>query len=50
MTKFKEPTRTTPMTQGIDQKYVQGSAFEEDQEIMILDFERLLHADKDSAG
>jgi purine-binding chemotaxis protein CheW len=50
MIKFKEPTRTTPMTQGIEQKYIRGSVFEEDQEIMILDFERLLHADKDSAG
>jgi purine-binding chemotaxis protein CheW len=30
---------------GIDPAYIKGIAYEDDQEIMILDFERLFHAD-----
>ena len=37
---------TVPLVvNGVDPKYVKGISYEEDQEIMILDFERLLHAD-----
>ena len=44
MTKLEEPTPAFGKTQDIDQKYVKGMAYEDDQEILILDFERLLHA------
>jgi len=45
MVKLEEPSpgagRTT---EEIDQKYVKGMTYDDDQEILILDFERLLHA------
>jgi len=46
MTKLEEPAAGPPQSkaQGIDLKYAKGFVYEEDQEIMILDFERLLHA------
>jgi len=40
-----EETATTPgKAQGVDSRYIKGITFEDDQEIMILDFERLFHA------
>jgi purine-binding chemotaxis protein CheW len=44
MTHLEEPTVAAEKVQGIDPKYVKGFVYEEDQEVMILDFERLLHA------
>ena len=44
MAKFEDPTNTPPKTAGIDPKYVKGIVYEDDQEIVILDFERLLNA------
>jgi purine-binding chemotaxis protein CheW len=44
MTKLEEQIATPEKVQGIDPKYVKGFVYDEDQEIMILDFERLLHA------
>jgi purine-binding chemotaxis protein CheW len=41
-----EDTNLAPgKPQGIDPAYVKGIAYEDDQEIVILDFERLFHAD-----
>ncbi len=45
MTNLEDPEAAPEKAQGIDPKYVKGFSFEEDQEIMILDIERLLHAD-----
>ncbi len=39
------PTAAPEKVRGLDPKYVKGFSYEEDQEIIILDFERLLHAD-----
>ena len=44
MTTLEEPTMAPETTPGVDPKYVKGIVFEDDQEILILDFERLLHA------
>jgi len=44
MTKLEDPTAVPEKTQGIDPKYVKGIVYEDDQEIVIFDFERLLHA------
>ncbi len=44
MARFEEQPASTQKTKGIDPKYVKGYVYEEDQEIMILDFERLFHA------
>jgi purine-binding chemotaxis protein CheW len=44
MAKLEDPTQAPEKTQGIETKYVKGIVVEDDQEIMILDFERLLHA------
>lgn len=44
MAPLKSPTAGTTRPQGVDPKFVQGLAYEDDQEIMILDGERLLHA------
>jgi purine-binding chemotaxis protein CheW len=44
MTKLEEPTSAPAKTSGIDPQYIKGTVFDDDQEIMILDFERLLHA------
>ncbi len=38
------PVPVSGNVQGIEVKYIQGIVFEGDQEIVILDFERLLHA------
>ncbi len=45
MTSLEEPTVAPEKVQGIDPKYIKGFSNEEEQDIMILDFERLLHAD-----
>jgi purine-binding chemotaxis protein CheW len=44
MTDLDEPAAAPERVRGVDPKYVKGFAYEEDQEIMILDFERLFHA------
>ncbi len=44
MTNLEEPTTAPEKGRGIDPKYFKGVAYEGDQEIMVLDFERLLHA------
>jgi purine-binding chemotaxis protein CheW len=44
MTKLEEPASVPAKTTGIDPHYVKGTVYDDDQEIMILDFERLLHA------
>jgi len=44
MTKLEEPSAPPEKVQGMETKYFQGVVYDEDQEILILDFERLLHA------
>jgi purine-binding chemotaxis protein CheW len=44
MMPLEEPVAAPEKVRGVDPKFVKGFAYEEDQEIMILDFERLLHA------
>jgi purine-binding chemotaxis protein CheW len=46
MTKLEEPRPDGAFEniQGIETRYVKGIAYEDDHEILILDFERLLHA------
>jgi purine-binding chemotaxis protein CheW len=44
MTRLDEPAVAPEKVRGVDPKYVKGFAYEEGQEIMILDFERLFHA------
>lgn len=44
MAKLEDPTTAPEKTQGIESRYVKGLVVEDDQEVMILDFERLLHA------
>ncbi len=44
MTNLEDPVPAPEKTAGIDPQCVKGFSFDEDQEIMILDFERLLHA------
>jgi len=44
MAKLEEPSAAPGKIQGMDAKYIQGVVYEDDQEILILDFERLLHA------
>lgn len=46
MTRLEEsgPYEAQDTTQKIGTKYVKGIAYEDDQVILILDFERLLHA------
>jgi purine-binding chemotaxis protein CheW len=44
MAKLEEPSPGAGRTEEIDQKYVKGMTYDDDQEILILDFERLLHA------
>jgi purine-binding chemotaxis protein CheW len=44
MTPLTSPTAGTAKLQGVDPKLVQGIVYEDDNEIMILDGERLLHA------
>lgn len=45
MMSLDEPTASPEKVRGLDPKYVKGFSNEDDQEIIILDFERLLHAD-----
>jgi purine-binding chemotaxis protein CheW len=44
MAVLEETTTVAGKAQGIDPQYVRGITFEDDHEIMILDFERLFHA------
>jgi chemotaxis signal transduction protein len=44
MTPLTNPAAGMAKPQGLNPKFVQGLAYEDDQEIMILDGERLLHA------
>ncbi len=44
MAKIEEPISAPAKTPGIDPQYVKGTVFEDEREIMILNFERLLHA------
>jgi purine-binding chemotaxis protein CheW len=44
MANLQEPSPGTGTIEDIDQKYVKGMTYDDDQEILILDFERLLHA------
>lgn len=46
MTRLEEsgPYEAQDTKQKIGTKHVKGIAYEDDQEILILDFERLLHA------
>jgi purine-binding chemotaxis protein CheW len=45
MMNLEEPVAAPEKVRSVDPKYVKGFSYEEDKEIMILDFERLLHAD-----
>lgn len=45
MTKLEEQAVSPDKIRGIDPKFVKGFVYEEDHEAMILDFERLFHAD-----
>jgi purine-binding chemotaxis protein CheW len=45
MNKLEEQPAPPDKVQGIDPQYVKGFVHDDDQEIMILDFERLFHAD-----
>lgn len=45
MTQLEELPAATEKLQGIAPEHVKGSVIEGDQEAMILDFERLFHAD-----
>jgi purine-binding chemotaxis protein CheW len=45
MAKLEEPSATPEKIQGMEMNYIQGVVLEDDQEILVLDFERLLHAD-----
>lgn len=44
MTKLEDASLAPGKAPGIDPAYVKGIAYEDDQEIVILDFERLFHA------
>ena len=44
MAKLEAPSAVPEKIQGMEMKYIQGVVYEDDQEILILDFERLLHA------
>lgn len=44
MAKLEDPAGTPEKAPGVDSKYVKGVVFEDGQEILILDLERLLHA------
>jgi chemotaxis signal transduction protein len=44
MAKLEDATLAPGKVQGVDPAYVKGIAYEDDQEIVILDFERLFHA------
>lgn len=44
MANLEQSTTTAKKVLGIDAQYVQGVVFEDEQEVVILDFERLFHA------
>jgi len=44
MAKLEEPIKASEKSQEIESKYVKGIVVEDEQDIVILDFERLLHA------
>lgn len=44
MTPLAPPATGMAKPQGVDPKFVQGLAYEDDREVVILDGERLLHA------
>lgn len=44
MTTFEEQPAPPEKVQGLDHKYVKALVYDEGQEILILDFERLFHA------
>jgi purine-binding chemotaxis protein CheW len=44
MARFEEPAGVSAAAGGIDKQFLRGIVHDDDQEIMILDFERLLHA------
>ncbi len=44
MAKLEAPSAVPKKIQGVEMNYIQGIVYEDDQEILILDFERLLHA------
>jgi purine-binding chemotaxis protein CheW len=44
MASLEETIKATKKVLGIDAQYVKGIVFEDEQEIVILDFERLFHA------
>jgi purine-binding chemotaxis protein CheW len=44
MANLDDPLSVPEKAPGIDSRYVKGTVFEDDQEITILDFERLIHA------
>jgi purine-binding chemotaxis protein CheW len=44
MAMLADPTKTPEKTEKIEAKYVKGIVVEDEQDIVILDFERLLHA------
>jgi purine-binding chemotaxis protein CheW len=45
MMSLDEPAAAPEKVRDVDPKFVKGFSYQEDEEIMILDFERLLHAD-----
>lgn len=44
MARFEDPKETPAESKGIDMKLVKGIQFDDDQEITLLNFERLFHA------
>ena len=44
MAKLEEPSAPPEKVQGVEMKYIQGVVYEDDQKILLVDFERLLHA------
>ena len=44
MARFEDPTGPPAESKGIDMKMVKGILFDDDQEIILLNFERLFHA------
>ncbi len=44
MAKFEDSFTAPAKTPGVDSQYVRGAVFDDDQEILILNCERLIHA------
>jgi chemotaxis signal transduction protein len=44
MANLEDPLPVPAKTPGVDPRYIKGTVFEDDREITILDFERLIHA------